>query len=154
MEEMQRRLRDEIDTIKQSWGSRVGTGTVAPKYNFSRLAPIRRFAQGAGRSVSRVEMLYEHLQEEVANWQAHAGADEFVTVLYITARGDVVQVGSIGYRTPDLLVIEGVDDTNQRTRVLVPAGTAELMLKIMKAAPDAAGPSTDFVFSGEQRVQH
>ena len=152
VEEMQRRLRDELDIIKQSWGSRLGTGSSAPKYNFTRLAPFKRIASGAGtgRNASRVETLYEHVQEEIGAWQAQVGEGEYLAVLFITARGDMVQVGNISYRNPDLLIIEGVDDADQRSRILAPAGSVQLIMKIMKAGPDAASPSTDFQFGGQQ----
>lgn len=150
MEEMQRKLRDELDAIKQSWGARLGSGPVGPLYNFSRLAPFQRVAPGTSRNASRVETLYEHLQEEISAWQAQVGADEHLVVLFMTTGGDVFQVGSIGYRVPDLLVIEGVDASNQRSRILAPAGTAQLLMKIMTSSPDTAQPATDFEFSGPQ----
>jgi len=152
VEDMQRRLRDELDTIKQSWGSRLSSGSIAPKYNFTRLAPFQRMAHGAGtgRNATRVETLYEHLRDEISTWQTQVGEGEHLAVLFITPSGDVVQVGSISYRNPDMVIIEGVDDADQRSRILAPAGTIQLVMKIMKAGPDAANPSTDFQFGGQQ----
>lgn len=152
MEEMQRRFRDEFDAIKQSWGSRSGTGSAGLKYDFSKLPPFQRIAHGAGtsRNASRAETLYEHVQDEIRAWQAQAGDGEFLTVQFVTTRGDVIQVGNISYRNPDLLILEGVDDTNQRSRVLAPAGAVALIMKIVKAEPGASPPSIAFQFSGQE----
>lgn len=153
MEEMQRKLRDELDAIRQSWGSRIGSGSVAPKYDFSRLGPIRRFAQAAtGRNATRVETVYEHLQQEIHDWQAQAGENEHLVVLAATGMGETIQVGNISFRNPDLLILEGVDDANQRARILAPAGAAQLVMKIVKTEPGTPQPSVAFQFGGQQEA--
>jgi hypothetical protein len=153
MEDMQRRFRDELDAMKQRWGGALTLQRVTPKYSFAGLGSIQRLTRATGRNATRVEVLYEHLQEEFATLGSQAGEGEYPVALYGTGDGDVVQVGSIGYRNPDLLVIEGVDEANQRTRVLAQAGSAQFVLKLVKAAPDANKPATDFTFMGNVKPE-
>src|SRR5687768_13163572 len=141
MEEMQRKFRDELDAIRQSWGARLGSGSVTPRYDFSRLPPFQRIARAAGGHGTRVEMIYEQLQEEIRHWQAQAGNDEYLVVSAGATPVDIIQIGNISYRNPDLLILEGVDDTGQRTRILAPAGTVQLVMKIVKAKGEESEPS-------------
>src|SRR3989337_542689 len=133
MEEMQRKFRDELDAIRQSWGARLGSGSTVPRYDFSRLPPFQRIARAAGGHATRAEMIYEHLQEEIRQWQAQAGEGEYLVGFAGATPVDMIQVGNISYRNPDLLILEGVDDAGQRTRILAPAGTVQLIMKIVKA---------------------
>jgi hypothetical protein len=150
MEEMQRKFRDELDAIRQSWGARLGSGSVTPRYDFSRLPPFQRIARAAGGHATRAEMIYEHLQEEIRHWQAQAGNDEYLVVSAGATPVDIIQIGNISYRNPDLLILEGVDDTGQRTRILAPAGTVQLVMKIVKAKGEESEPSVAFQFGGQQ----
>lgn len=152
MEDIQQRFRDQLDEMKRAWQPRLGMGSTAPKYNFSRLAAVQRIARGVtpGRNKTRVETLYEHLQEEINTLRNQAGENEYPVVLVSTGQGETIQVGSIGYRNPDLIIFDGLDDSNQRTRTLAPAGVVQLTMKIITVAADAPKPEVDFLFTGVQ----
>ncbi len=152
MEEIQQRFRDQLDEMKRVWQPRLGLGSIAPKYSFSGLSAMQRVARNTASrpNRTRVETLYEHLQEEITALRAQAGENENLVVLVATTEGDVIQVGTIGYRNPDLLILDGLDDANHRTRVLAQAGSVQLTMKIVTTPPDAPKPEIDFLFIGDQ----
>lgn len=152
MEDIQQRFRDQLDEMKRVWQPRLGMGSTAPKYNFSRLAAVQRIARGVtpGSNKTRVETLYQHLQDEINTLRGQAGENEHPVVLFATGQGDSIQVGSIGYRNPDLIIFDGLDDSNQRTRVLAQAGAVQLVMKLVTVAADAPKPEVDFLFTGMQ----
>lgn len=151
MEDIQQRFRDQLDEMKRVWQPRLGIGSIAPKYDFSQLSSVQRIARGVvpGKNKTRVETLYEHLQDEINALRSQAGESEFPVVLFSASQGDVIQVGNIGYRNPDLIILDGLDESNQRTRVLAQAGAVQLTMKLVAAAA-AAKPEVDFLFTGNQ----
>lgn len=152
MEDIQQRFRDQLDEMKRVWQPRLGMTSTAPKYNFSRLAAVQRIARGVtpGRNKTRVETLYEHLQDEINTLRSQAAENEYPMVLFSTGQGDAIQVGSIGFRNPDLIIFDGLDESNQRTRILAQAGAVQLTMKIVTVAADAPKPEVDFLFTGLQ----
>jgi hypothetical protein len=150
MEEVQRRIREGIDEVKRDWQPKLAGSSTAPKFNFSKLAAVPRAARSivTGRNLTRVETLYTHIQEEIDTLRGQLSANEQPVVLFPTGLGATIQVGSIGYRNPDLLIVEGLDDNNQRTRILAQAGSAQFVLRVVSVAADAQQPAADFQFSG------
>jgi len=150
VEEVQRRIREGIDEVKRDWQPKLTGSAGAAKFNFSRLAAVPRAARSvvAGRNLTRVETLYMHIQEEIDTLRSQLGENEQPVVLYPVGNGSMIQVGNIGYRNPDLIVLDGLDESNQRTRVLAPAGAVQLTIKVVQATPETPQPATDFQFSG------
>lgn len=152
MEEIQQRFRDQLDEMKRVWQPRLGMGSIAPKYDFSRLSAMQRVARNIapGGNRTRVETLYGHIQEEINTLRSQAGEGEKLVVLLASTGGDVIQVGTIGYRNPDLLIVDGLDDSNHRTRVLAQAGAVQLTMKLVTMPAGTPEPEIDFLFIGDQ----
>lgn len=92
-----------------------------------------------GSNESLASQFVEKVKAQEESFAKTVAEDELYSMVLIMHDGSIISIDNIGFEDPDMIVIEGVNEGNQKLKVLVQMYGIQLILVKYKKDPENPG---------------